>query len=366
METWFEARWYASRAPWYLLPLSALFGAAVAVRRALYARGLLRSRRVAARVVVVGNVTVGGSGKTPLVAWLARRLEAEGIAVGIVTRGYGGENRIPYLVGANSVNAGDEARWMAVETGVPVVVGRDRAAAAQFLAGTLASSIPKCESVPSSSPSLTGENRGVDGNRPPRPIILADDGLQHYRLARDVEIVAVDGARGFGNGALLPAGPLRERPARIAEVDAVVVKGETGPLLPPDVLVFRVRHTIANAVPLAGGAPVPLGEFRGRTVAALAGIADPENFFRALEAEGLRLERCPLPDHADRDRIAGLLAALGDERPILMTDKDAAKLEVPPANAFRVPLALALTQADAAGLLALVRGAPLDFAKEED
>ncbi len=321
-----QARWYAPHASWFLLPFAGLFGGVAALRRALYARGLLRSTRVAARVVIVGNIVVGGSGKTPLVAWLAAELRARGVAVGIVTRGYGGRQRVPRLLAADATDAaiGDEARWLARETGVPVAVGRDRVAAARLL---------------------------IEAHHP--AIILADDGLQHYRLARDVEIVAVDAARGFGNGKQLPAGPLREPPARIGRAHAVVLKGAGDPPLPPGPAVFRMRYALADAVPLAGGPARPLAEFRDTPVRALAAIADPESFFHALETTGLAIERHPLPDHAP---VAEVAAALGADRPLLMTDKDAVKLAAPPAHAWRVPLAVAFTEADAAALLALVRG----------
>jgi tetraacyldisaccharide 4'-kinase len=337
---WLQRRWYARRAPWYLLPLAVLFAAIVAVRRTLYAHGILRGTRVSARVVIVGNITIGGSGKTPLIAWLARKLAAQGLAVGIVTRGYGGDNAHPRLVTLemSAEEAGDEPLWLARETGVPVAAGRERVAAARCLI----------------------ERKGCT-------IILSDDGLQHYRLTRDIEIIAVDGARGFGNGALLPAGPLREPPRRLMRANAIVIKGEAikgegAPLSSLDVPVFRMRYALAEAVPLAGGAPVPLAEFRGQAVAALAAIADPESFFRALEAQGLRLVRHPLPDHAP---VAETVASLGAARPILMTDKDAAKLAEAPANAFRVPFALAFSETDAARLLALVRGTDSTHSEEE-
>ncbi|MGH8270859.1 MAG: tetraacyldisaccharide 4'-kinase [Gammaproteobacteria bacterium] len=321
-----QSLWYAPRAPWFLLPFAWLFGGVAALRRALYACGLLRSTRVAARVVIVGNITVGGSGKTPLVAWLAKELRAQGVAVGIVTRGYGGKQRAPRLLDADAAGGGfgDEAVWLAREAGVPVAVGRDRVAAARLL---------------------------IEAHRP--AIVLADDGLQHYHLARDVEIVAVDAARGFGNGALLPAGPLREAPARIGRADAIVVKGAGDPPLPTGPAVFHMRYALAAAVPLAGGPARALADFRGEPLRALAAIADPEGFFSALEAAGLMIERHSLPDHAP---VAAAVAELGTDRPLLMTDKDAVKLTAPPAHAWRVPLAVAFTEADAAALVALVRG----------
>ncbi|HEX5314159.1 MAG TPA: tetraacyldisaccharide 4'-kinase [Gammaproteobacteria bacterium] len=321
-----QARWYRSRAPWFLLPPAGLFGAAAALRRTLYAHGMLKSVRVSARVVVVGNIAVGGSGKTPLVAWLAQRLAADGLRVGIVTRGYGGYDRGPRQMTADtSVEAaGDEALWLARTSGVPVVAGRDRVAAARLL---------------------------VETAHP--EIILSDDGLQHYRLARDAEVVAVDARRGYGNGALLPAGPLREPLRRIASAQAVVLKGEGNATLPAEVRAFRMHHALGEALPLAGGEPRPLSAFAGTPVRALAAIADPEGFFRDLEGAGLEVERHALPDHAP---VADAVARLPADRPLLMTDKDAVKLAAPPAHAWRVPLVPRFEESDANALLAIVRG----------
>ncbi|MGH8426611.1 MAG: tetraacyldisaccharide 4'-kinase [Gammaproteobacteria bacterium] len=323
-----QSQWYAARAPWFLLPLSGLFSAAAALRRLLYTHSVLASIRLPTRIVVIGNVAVGGSGKTPLVAWLAKRLSAENVKVGIVTRGYGGRNREPHRVnpGATVTDSGDEALWLARTTGVPVVAGRDRVAAARLL---------------------------IEGSGP--DIILSDDGLQHYRLERDLEIVAVDTERGFGNGALLPAGPLREPAKRIGWAGAVVLKGNGNPhQLPPGPPVFRMRYELADAVSLDDGETQPLAAFRATPVRALAAIADPESFFTALERAGLDVERHPLPDHAP---IAEAVRTLPVDRPLLMTDKDAVKLADAPAHAWRVPLAIAFTVPEAAALLTLVRGA---------
>jgi tetraacyldisaccharide 4'-kinase len=321
-----QSQWYAARAPWFLLPLSGLFGAAAAFRRLLYTYGALASVRLPTRIVVIGNVAVGGSGKTPLVAWLAKRLHAENVKVGIVTRGYGGRNGEPHRVypDATTIDSGDEALWLARTTGVPVVAGRDRVAAARLL---------------------------IAGSGP--DIILSDDGLQHYRLVRDLEIVAVDAERGFGNGALLPAGPLREPPRRIGSAGAVVLKGNGNPLLPPGPPMFRMRHELAGAVSFADGKTQPLAAFRSTPVRALAAIADPESFFIALERAGLEVERHPLSDHAP---IGEAVRALPANRPLLMTDKDAVKLVEAPAHAWRVPLAVTFSETEAAALLALVRG----------
>src|SRR5208282_377573 len=182
MRAWLERVWFGgARGGGWLIPLALLFGAASALRRHAYRAGWLPRVRIGRPVVVIGNLTVGGSGKTPLTVWLATQLKARGLTVGIVIRGYGGASRGPLRVepGTDPRLAGDEAVLLARRTGAPVVVGRDRVAAAQLLADE------------------------VD-------LVIADDGLQHYRLARDLEIVVVDGVRRFGNGRLLPAGPLRE------------------------------------------------------------------------------------------------------------------------------------------------------------
>ncbi|MDN5863717.1 MAG: tetraacyldisaccharide 4'-kinase [Gammaproteobacteria bacterium] len=330
---WLSARWYGTRPAWFLWPLAVLFRLLAWLRRSLYRLGLFRTRQVAARVVVVGNITVGGSGKTPLVAWLARELSAAGVKTGIVTRGYGGNRNDVRLIrtDASADEAGDEPLWLARETAVPVVAGRDRAAAARYL---------------------------VESHRP--DVVVSDDGLQHYRLVRDVEIAAIDARRGFGNGALLPAGPLREMPSRLERVNAVVLKGRGQVALPPGVTVFNMLLSVSRALPVGGGESVPLAHFRGKPVHAVAAIADPEGFFVVLEAAGLEVERHPLPDHAPIDST---LEMLGTGRPILLTDKDAARLAERPVNAWRVPLAIGFSGEDAAGLLALA-GGPHFFMEE--
>lgn len=325
---WLVQHWYGRRPPPALRPLAFLFGVAVRLRRTLYRRGILRTVHLPVRVVVVGNITAGGSGKTPLVRWLAQRLAARGLSPAIVTRGYGGGERGPRLVtGATPVSAaGDEAVWLARASGVPVAAGRDRAAAARLLIA-----------------------------RYHPDVIIADDGLQHYRLGRDAEIVAVDAERGFGNGALLPAGPLREPPARLSGAAAIVLKGAGSPPLPAGPPVLRPRIELGPAIRLADGLRRALTEFRGHRVSALAAIADPESFFRALEAAGLAVEGRGLPDHAD---VAAAAAGVPGDRPLFMTDKDAVKLAAPPSNAWRVPLALAFSEADEAALVAIAAGQP--------
>jgi len=322
-----QARWYAPRRPpLMLLPLSALFGAAVAARRWLYARGLLKAIRLPVRVVVVGNLAVGGSGKTPLVAWLARELSARGVRTGIVSRGYGRHEQDVRRVHADTpaAAAGDEARWLATVTGIPVAVGADRVAAVRALLSDT-----------------------------PLDIVLSDDGLQHYRMARDAEIVAVDARRGLGNGALLPAGPLREPPSRLSGVDAVVLKGDEDVSLPGSPTRLHMHCRLGAAVRLCDGKARPLAEFANQPVRALAAIGDPESFFRALEAGGLEVERIALADHGP---VADIVARLPADRPLLMTAKDAVKLVAPPEHAWQVPLEVAFSETDAATLLKRVLG----------
>ena len=192
--------WY-TRSPWLLLltPLSLLFRVVVGARRLAYRVGIKRSTRVSLPVIVVGNITVGGTGKTPLVVWLAGYLREKGHAPGIVSRGYGGTaSHWPQQVRADSDPAvvGDEAVLLAATTGCPMAVAPDRVAAAQALV----------------------DQGGCD-------VIISDDGLQHYALQRDIEIAVIDGVRRFGSGFLLPAGPLREPLKRLQQVDLVVVNG---------------------------------------------------------------------------------------------------------------------------------------------
>lgn len=290
MHDWLLEIWYGStrRGRW-LLPCAWLFGAVAALRRAAYRRGCLRSYRSSRTVVMVGNVTVGGTGKTPLVLWLAERLQASGHAVGIVSRGYrGGRAGVRRVLASDDpLQVGDEPVLLARRGTAAVAVGADRTAAVKLL------------------------ERDCD-------VILGDDGLQHYALARDAEIIVVDGARGFGNGRLLPAGPLREPPWRLTSADAVVVNGP-GTELPGAV---RMGMTAVCFVSVSTGERRPPDAFSGRRVRALAGIGHPERFFRLLEGLGAVVERHPLPDHA---QPAQWLRTLGGDIPVLMTEKDAVK-----------------------------------------
>ncbi|MDE2306584.1 MAG: tetraacyldisaccharide 4'-kinase [Gammaproteobacteria bacterium] len=319
VQTWLNRSWYGPAPRPWLVPLEGLFGALSAGRRIAYRRGWFASARVAAPVVVVGNLTVGGAGKTPLVDWLARRLAAAGWRPGIATRGYRGRSKAARLVQATDLAAvvGDEPVLLARRSGRPVAVARERAAAARLL---LAS--------------------GCD-------LVICDDGLQHYALAREVEIAVIDGERRFGNGHLLPAGPLREPAGRLAQVDAVVVNGGE-----PRRGELAMRLEAEHAVPLAGGAPRPLAAFAGKPVHAVAGIGHPQRFFAMLRAAGIEPIEHPLDDHAP---IGGALQRLTDRIPVLMTEKDAVKcLDRADERHFYVPVEARFGAADEAALLRIV------------
>lgn len=323
LESWLARNWYGDRrASLALLPLSVLYRIVSGLRRRWYAAGWLASGRPSCRVVVIGNLTAGGTGKTPLVVYLAERLVAAGRRPGVVSRGYGGRaGSSPMTVDAGSdpLVAGDEPVLIARRTGVPVVVCRDRVAGAGALAAA-----------------------GVD-------IVLCDDGLQHYALRRDVEVAVVDGRRGLGNGRLLPAGPLREPASRLETVDLVVRNG--GRPAPGETLMTLSGSTVVN---LADGRRRPLAGLAGERWHAVAGIGDPERFFAALEAAGVRIERHPLPDHA---RLSPERLDFDDERPLLMTEKDAVKCAAFASDRYwYLPVDATFQQADAERLLAVVLG----------
>lgn len=286
--------WYGRRRPPIILVVLAIvFRGVSALRRVAYRRGWLASHRVGVPIVVIGNITVGGSGKTPLTAWLASALEMHGIKVGIVTRGYGGRSKEwpqPVTISSDPAIVGDEAVLLARASGCPVMAGPDRATGAARLADK------------------------VD-------IILADDGLQHYRLQRDFEIVVIDGERGLGNGWLLPAGPLREPQARLGRVDCIVVKGGATAAARPGALSMRLRSCYARS--LVDGQEQALACFRTTPVHALAGIGNPDAFFNALRQAGLNVIPHPLPDHAT---LSFEDLQFAEAYPVLMTEKDAVKL----------------------------------------
>jgi tetraacyldisaccharide 4'-kinase len=320
-QSWFNKIWYRRESPpVWLMPWSLLFGAMAYCRRLFYRHGLFSSIRITRPVVVIGNLTVGGTGKSPLVYWLVERLRESGWSPGIVTRGYRGAHTVPRLVTpADSVeSAGDEPLMLARLCASPVAVGKDRSAAARLLVET-----------------------GCD-------VIVSDDGLQHYRLARDCEIVVVDGDRRFGNGWLLPAGPMREAPQRLAEVDAVVVNGGTDRVVSE----LRMRLVATTAVSLVGSSEVPLNKFSGQSVHAVAGIGNPQRFFEMLGSVGMNVTGHALDDHA---RIGRQDIEFSDDSPVLMTEKDAVKCAgFADAHHWMVPVRACFDAADSKRLMDIV------------
>ncbi len=285
-----------------LLPLAMLFALLVAVRRTLYRRGWLPSERLPVPVVVIGNITAGGSGKTPLTLWLAQQLQQAGRRPGIVSRGYaaqgagGGGTVREVRDDSAALEVGDEPLLLKRRSGLPLFVGHDRVAAAR----ALLAAHPECD------------------------LILSDDGLQHYRLARDVEIAVLDG-RGLMNGWPLPAGPLREPASRLGSVDALVLNGSATPSAE------YLRGKPLFGMHLGGATFYRLDEpaqtctaaaLGGLRLAAIAGIAVPQRFFNHLEALGLKFTAHAFPDH--HRFTAGDLSAIGADA-LLMTEKDAVK-----------------------------------------
>lgn len=298
---WLEPHWYGVTPLTPLLyPLSLVFREVVAIRRALYRARLLPAVKLPIPVVVVGNITVGGTGKTPLVLWLAGFLEGCGLKPGIVSRGYGAKTGKPQPVtmGSDPAVCGDEAVMLAQRCNAPVWIGADRAAAAR----ALLSARPGCD------------------------VIISDDGLQHYRLERDVEILVVDGARGLGNGLLLPAGPLREAATRLTSVDAIVVNISQSMKIG-----FQALAPASFAMRLSGrefrnllnpGQRAGPEQFENRRIHALAGIGNPQRFFDHLRRLGLNFSAHPFPDH---HAFTAADLAFGDTDPVVMTEKDAVK-----------------------------------------
>ena len=321
LESLLNRIWYGGQAvPFWAAILERMYRAVVGLRRWLYALGVRRSTQLPIPVIVVGNLTAGGTGKTPLVAWLANELRQRGWRPGIVTRGYGAAandcRRLP--PDAEPAQYGDEPVWLAHATSCPVAIGRRRAVAARLLI----------------------ERDGVD-------VLISDDGLQHWSLARDFEIVLIDGQRGFGNGRLLPAGPLREPVERLERVDAIVVNGGVREGA------YSMQVHAARALSLRDLASArPLAAFSGQQVHAVAGIGNPARFFDLLRSHGLAVLEHPYPDH---HRFDGSELVFDDPAPVLITEKDAGKcapfaderiwvvpidIELPPEFADRVHRAL--------------------------
>lgn len=314
------------------LPLATLFAGLVGLRREAYRRRLLAAEALPVRVMVVGNIAVGGSGKTPVVIWLAAALQRRGWRPGLISRGYGGSASQPTAVGPASDPAvvGDEPVLLARRTGCPVWVGRDRVAAGRALLAA----------------------------HPEVDVLLSDDGLQHYRLRRDAEVVVVDETI-LGNAWPLPAGPLREPLARMADAALLICHGETSTRL-----LARLPPVPRAKMRLEPGRFYRLGQvtetcfaedFAGQRLCAAAGIAHPERFFDSLRAMGLTLGRTlSFPDHfayTPED------FALEPGEVLLLTEKDAVKCaSFALADAWVLPVEASIDAAALAPLLELLYG----------
>ena len=287
-------RIWSGRSPLYLLllPFSLMYGFIATLIRLSYRSGLRRVWRAPVPVVVVGNLTAGGSGKTPAVIWLVEQLRQRGLRVGVVSRGYGGKAaRYPLVLTPTTTpqEAGDEPVLIAQRTGAPVAVSPVRSDAVKAL---LAAG--------------------------PLDLIITDDGLQHYALARDIEVVVVDGERRFGNGWWLPAGPMRERAGRLRQVDAVIING--GEAKNGEIAMRLQPGAALNVKSGASCAAAALSP-----VVAMAGIGHPPRFFTTLRQHGVEVLRTvPFADHQAYSE-ATLAALTSHGESLIMTEKDAVK-----------------------------------------
>ncbi|MFT6915457.1 MAG: tetraacyldisaccharide 4'-kinase [Motiliproteus sp.] len=325
MAGWLERAWYGDGCPLALLSaVEWLFMRIARQRRAVYSRGIKASYRAPVPVIVVGNISVGGTGKTPFTLWLLALLQSQGYKPGVVSRGYGAKaGHYPFEVKADSsaTEVGDEPLMLAQRSGCPLVVDPDRAAAAARLL-----ELHDCD------------------------IIVSDDGLQHYALGRDLEIAIVDAARGLGNGRCLPVGPLREPPSRLDEIDYVVVNGSQ----PDDTTGFQYAGSYTMTLQ-----PAALRHLDGSVAAltpqpvhAVAGIGNPQRFFDTLVQQGYQVTPHPFPDHR-AFRAKDL--EFSDALPVLLTEKDAVKCRAFAAdNRYYLPVNARLSQAFTDDLLSRI------------
>lgn len=292
-----------------LLPLTLIFCCLVFIRKALYRLSILPSYHAPVPVIIVGNISVGGTGKTPLIIDLVKQLRARGLKPGVISRGYGGESsRWPVTVSATSTarEVGDEPCLIYQKTAVPLVAGPSRKADIETLL-----SQHDCD------------------------IILSDDGMQHYALKRDLEIAIVDAKRGFGNGLCLPSGPLREPRSRLKQVDLILYNGGAG-----DAASFTLQADSYEPLSAQSSAQ-PLSGLMGEKVHAVAGIGHPQRFFDMLTDQGLVVIPHAFPDHYQYQQ--GDLD-FADDLPILMTDKDAVKCQgFSRPGLYTVPVKMELT-----------------------
>ncbi|CAH0533760.1 Tetraacyldisaccharide 4'-kinase [Vibrio stylophorae] len=295
---WFQSHWLGI-VLWPLLrPLSALYGWIVRKKRRTFLEHPEQSYRAPCPVIVVGNLTAGGNGKTPVVIWLVEALQQQGLSVGVVSRGYGGKApHYPYLVDAQTATAiaGDEPVLIAKRTGASVAVAPKRSQAIEAILA-----------------------------QQPVDVIITDDGLQHYAMARDIELVVVDGMRRFGNGHYMPQGPMRESEARLSSVDYVICNG--GQAMPGEYAMQLAPQAMIN---VKTGERVTIANFlaQHRQAVAMAGIGHPPRFFNTLKQLGFSLLSChPFVDHqsVSPETLNGLV---DEQTPLLMTEKDAVKYQ---------------------------------------
>jgi len=289
---WLINTWYKKHPlRWALSPISGLFRLITTLRKIAYQHGIFKQSKLAVPVLIVGNISVGGTGKTPFVIWLAKQLQLAGYKPGVISRGYGGQSeQYPIAVNANSepTIVGDEPIIIARQASCPVVVSPKRVEAANFLLAQ-----HDCD------------------------IIISDDGLQHYALARDLEIVIVDSQRQFGNQYCLPAGPLREPVSRLFAVDFIVSNGHS------DKQAFNMTLHPAQAINLADPTiSRPITSFQSEQLHAVAGIGNPGRFFDSLQQSKLTIIAHPFDDH---HAFKSSDLNFGDDHQILMTEKDAVK-----------------------------------------
>ena len=310
LEAFFNQYWYSPKRSisYYvllivLLPLSWIFALLSSTRRALYHHQFLKSYKLPVPVIVVGNINVGGTGKTPLVIWLAQALKLAGYTPGIISRGFGGKVQGEVLIDTNPHLLGDEPLLIKQRTQSPVFVGKNRVLAGRHLL----KAYPQCN------------------------VIISDDGLQHSQLQRDFEIVVVDSQRQFGNKTILPAGPLRESVQRLTSVNAVVINGEhqllTAALQGALVMNLQAQlfvNLVDNLMVFSANILLKLAQTNHQTIRAIAGIGNPQRFFNQLMAMGLEFESQAFSDHYQYQ--ADDFSALANHF-IVMTEKDAVKCQ---------------------------------------
>ena len=299
MSDWLQKQWFC-KSLWHLLllPLACVYLELAHFRKLLFKLNVFKSYALPVPVIVVGNISVGGTGKTPAVIYLAHQLRLAGYYPGIISRGYGRSNSLVQAVSLSSTpeQVGDEPLLIATRTRCPVFVGNDRVAAGAALLK----------------------------QHPEVNVIISDDGLQHYRLKRSMEVAVVDADRGVGNGFLIPAGPLRESVARLSLVDVVIVNGDLAALKLqlPNKNLFSMRLVGETFLSLDGKQKKPAQYFKNKKLVAVAGIGNPDRFFGHLRTMHLDFQSQAFPDHH--------LFCLDDfasfkSKTILMTEKDAVK-----------------------------------------